>query len=131
MEEPIFIRDDIFKSGVNGLSVVANKCNRCGKIAFPKTKYCVHCFNKEMTEVEISRRGKLYSYTITHYPVSKFNPPHAIGLIDLPEGIRIHTPLVMGNKEFKVGSEMEMVIGPVWMEDGKAVIGYKFKDINN
>jgi len=127
MGDRVFIRDDIFKEGPNGISLVANKCTSCGKIAFPKTDYCLHCFNKEMKEVELSRKGKLYSYTISYYPVSKFKPPHAMGLIDLPEGIRILAPLVMSDGGFKVGAEMEMVIDTVWTEDDKEVIGYKFR----
>jgi uncharacterized OB-fold protein len=82
-----------------------------------------------MKEVELSRKGKLYSYTISYYPASKFKPPHAMGLIDLPEGVRLLAPLVMSDEGFKVGAEMEMVIDTVWTEDDKEVIGYRFRQV--
>ena len=82
-----------------------------------------------MKEIELSRTGKLYSYTITHYPVSKFKPPHAMGLIDIPEGVRIYSPLVIDDRGFKIGSEMEMVIDTLWTEDDKEVIGYKYRRV--
>jgi len=123
----VFIRDDIFKEGPSGISLVAYQCASCRKIAFPKTDYCVSCLNTEMKEIELSRHGTLYSYTTTYYPVSKFKPPHTIGLIDLPEGVRILAPLVTSDKGFKVGAEMEMVIDTVWIENDEEVIGYKFR----
>lgn len=127
MGDRVFMRDDIFKEGPSGISLVAYKCTSCGKVAFPKTDYCVSCLNKEMKEIELSRRGKLYSYTTTYYPVSRFKPPHSIGFIDLPEGVRILAPLAASDKGFKVGAEMEMIIDTVWTENDKEVIGYKFR----
>jgi len=129
MGNRVFIRDDLFKQHPNGISLVAYKCTSCGKVAFPKTDYCLTCSNKEMKEIELSRTGKLYSYTITHYPVSKFKPPHAMGLIDIPEGVRIYSPLVIDDRGFKIGSEMEMVIDTLWTEDDKEVIGYKYRRV--
>ena len=80
-----------------------------------------------MKEIELSRHGTLYSYTTTYYPVSNFKPPHTMGLIDLPEGVRILAPLITSDKGFKVGTEMEMIIDTVWIENDEEVIGYKFR----
>jgi uncharacterized OB-fold protein len=129
MENRVFIRDDVLKQRPNGISLVAYKCTSCGKVAFPKTDYCLACYNKDMKEIELSRKGELYSYTITHYPSAKFKAPHATGLIDMPEGVRIYAPLVMDEKGFKIGREMEWVIDTLWTEEDKEVIGYKFKQV--
>ena len=45
---------------------------------------------------EVSGRGSVYSYTITHVPAAGFEArgPYAIALIDLDEGLRILANLV-------------------------------------
>ena len=60
----------------------------------------------------MSRRGKLYSYTIGRMASTHFQPPYAVGLIDLPEGVRVFAPLMMTEDEsYTIGMEMEVVIG--------------------
>ncbi|MEW5980236.1 MAG: OB-fold domain-containing protein [Acidobacteriota bacterium] len=78
----------------------------------------------------MSRKGVLYSYTIAHMPSSHFAPPCALGFVDLPEGVRIFSPLKgTGGTDFKVGMEMEVFIGKLWEEGGNEVIGYMFQPI--
>jgi uncharacterized OB-fold protein len=83
-----------------------------------------------MEEVKLGRRGKLYSYTIGHMPSLYFQPPYAIGYIDMPEGIKIFAPLkMMEEKPLRVGMEMEVVIEKLWQEGDKEVIGYRFRPV--
>jgi uncharacterized OB-fold protein len=125
----MYIRDDLFKETPDGVVLVANKCIKCGSAFFPKAGFCNKCLSKEMKEIDLSKRGKLYSYTITRVPVGKFPIPHAIGLITLPENIRLTAPLIMGEEDFKIGSEMEMEITTLWSESDRDIIGYKFKAV--
>lgn len=113
-----------------GAILLANKCKSCGQIFFPKAVFCLTCYNEDMEELKLSRRGKLYSYTIGRMPSIHFEPPYAIGYVDLPEGVRIFTPLKMiGDKPFSIDMEMEVVIEKLWQEGDTEVIGYKFKPI--
>ena len=130
MNKKVFIRDDLFKETPDGIVLVGNKCNACGKAFFPKIEFCTKCLNKELEEIVLSKRGTLYSYTITRVPVGKFPIPHAVGMITLPEEVRLTAPLVIGDdEEFKIGSEMEMEITTLWTEGDCDVIGYKFKAV--
>jgi uncharacterized protein len=124
-----FIRNDLFKETSDGVVLVGNKCPACGRAFYPKADFCTQCLNKELEEMVLSKRGKLYSYTITRVPVGKFPIPHAIGMITLPENVRLTAPLVMGAEEFKIGAEMEMEITTLWSEVDHDVIGYKFKAV--
>ena len=127
MAKQIPIKEGLFlKEG--GVKLLANKCKACGRVYFPKACFCFECFGKDMEEVALSRRGKLYSYTIGHMPTEHFEPPYALGLVDLPEGIRVFAPLTMTeNTTFEIGMEMEVSIEELWQEDDREVIGYKFK----
>jgi uncharacterized protein len=124
-----FIRDDLFKETSEGVVLVGNKCPACGRAFYPKADFCTHCLNKELEEMVLSKRGKLYSYTITRVPVGKFPIPHAIGMITLPEKVRLTAPLVMGEEDFKIGADMEMEITTLWSEMDHDVVGYKFKAV--
>lgn len=129
MNKKVFIRDDLFKETPEGVVLVGNKCTSCGTRFFPKADFCNQCLNKEMEELILSKRGTLYSYTITRVPVGRYPIPHAIGMITLPEKVRITAPLIMGEEDFKIGAEMEMEITTLWTEEDRDVIGYKFKAV--
>ncbi|MFH2129353.1 MAG: OB-fold domain-containing protein [bacterium] len=130
MLEQVPIREGAFREDKTGAILLANKCKACGQIFFPKAKFCLSCVHNELEEIELSQKGSLYSYTIGHMPSSHFQPPYAIGYIDLPENYRIYAPLVMvEDQPFEVGMEMVAVIDKLWEEDGKEVIGYKFKPV--
>ena len=129
MKKKVFIRDDLFKETPDGVVLVGNKCAECGRAFFPKADFCTNCLSKELEEIVLSKKGTLYSYTITRVPVGKFPIPHAVGMISLPEEVRLTTPLVIGDEDFKVGAEMEMIIDTLWTEEDHDVVGYKFKAV--
>ena len=130
MVEKIPIREGAFREDDAGAVLLANKCKDCGQIFFPKTLFCLSCTHKELEDIELSRKGILYSYSIGHMPSSHFSPPYAIGYIDLPENHRVYAPLVIvENQPFEVGMEMIVTIDKLWEEDGKEVIGYKYRPV--
>ena len=129
MNEKVFVREGLYKETPEGIVLVGNKCPKCGGAFFPKAEFCTRCLNRELEEMVLSKRGKLYSYTITRVPVAKYPVPHAIGMITLPEKVRITAPLVVGDRDFKIGDEMEMEISTLWSEVDRDVIGYKFKAV--
>lgn len=123
------VREDLFDDADGG-RLLGNKCPSCGQIYFPKASFCLSCFGKDMEEVVLSRRGTLYSYTIGHMSSTRFQPPYAIGLVDLPEGVRVFTPLKLPQDgTLRIGMSMELVIEELWEEDDKVIIGYKFMPI--
>ena len=83
-----------------------------------------------MSEVELGRTGRLYSYTTTHTPVSHFQPPHSIGLVEIPEGLRVLAPLDGVSEDFAIGMEMELIIGPLWTEDDEEIVGFRYRPIS-
>jgi len=128
MAEKEWVREGIVSEEPDGTMLAGNRCDGCGQVYFPKAlKGCLNCFEPELTEVRLSQRGALYSYTIVHMPASGFEPPYAVGYVDLPEGIRVFTPLEMvENRPFRVGMEMEVRIGALWQEGDKEVWGFRF-----
>jgi len=130
MAEKIPVREGVFIDSPEGGILLSNKCESCGQVYFPKVDFCLSCFNDEMKEIELSRQGELYSYTIGHLPSMHFQPPYAVGYVDMPEGVRVFAPLKMvEDKPLVVGMEMEVVVEKLWDEKDKEIIGYKFRPL--
>lgn len=129
MSKAVPVREDLFDEKDGG-RLHANQCENCGRMFFPKVSFCFDCLAREMSDIILSRRGILYSYAIGRMPSTHFQPPYAVGLVDLPEGVRVFAPLVMTqNETYTIGMEMELLIDELWEEGDKKVIGYKFKSV--
>ncbi|MCL2335838.1 MAG: OB-fold domain-containing protein [Firmicutes bacterium] len=128
----IYFKEGIFSVDTdtgNG-TLLGNKCASCGQIYFPPVDFCFNCLGQVMEEAALSRRGKLYSYTRCHMPASRFQPPFFVGLVDIPEGVRVFAPLKeAADRSFQVGMDMEVKIEELWRENDKQVIGYVFEPV--
>jgi len=78
--------------------------------------------------VLLSNRGKLYAYTISHYPTSGITPPYAIGFVDLPEGVRVFSVLKDWEGRLKADIDVALVVERLKEnEEGDEVWTYKFR----
>ena len=81
----------------------------------------------------MGRRGRLYSYTVQAYrPPALFRmddwAPYAIGLIELPEGLRVLGMLTGCElSDIHIDMPLELVIETLYRdENGRAVATYKY-----
>lgn len=91
------ISDDtrFFWEGLEHDVLLAQKCDSCATLRHPPGPVCSKCHSLEWSAVELGGGGALYSWTVVHHAAHPaFSYPHAIGLIELDEGIRIVAPLV-------------------------------------
>jgi len=110
--------------------LIGSKCKYCGEYFFPKRVICPTCLKDESPdEINLSSKGKLYTYSIARAAPLGFTAPYAIGYVDLPEGLRIFAPLTESDKEkLKLGMDLDLVVDKIREDDtGQAVYGYKFK----
>jgi uncharacterized OB-fold protein len=125
----IAIREGLFSEGTSG-SLLGAKCKTCGHILAPLTALCCYCRGEDVEKVELSRKGKLYSYTTVYQPHPKYGKSYTVGFIDLTDGLRIFSPLkAKEGKELQVGMEMELVVEKLYDENENEVIGPKFQPI--
>lgn len=130
MANRVPVKEGTFLESPEGGVLLANKCKACRQVFFPKAAFCLTCSNQEMEELQLSRRGTLYTYTIVRMPSMHFEPPYAIGYVTMPEGINIFAPLIMSDdKPFIIGMDVEVVIEKLWQETDNDIIGYKFKPV--
>ena len=127
-----YYNDQWFRESDQGVSLVGGRCKSCGISFFPPRNVCIRCLSEDVERFELGRKGNLFTYTKVYIPSKNFNPPYAIGYIDLPEGIRIFSQIKDWEKfDLKAGMEMELVIAPLWEgTEGLKIIGYQFRPMD-
>jgi uncharacterized protein len=134
--EPIPVVQALFRGVGDGAELLGSRCDGCHTHYFPKSLSCRNpsCVDKRLVEVPLSRTGRLYSYTVQGYrppPLFRMEPwaPYAIGLVELPEGLRVLGMLTgRAPDEWRVDMPVELVTDPLYRDDqGRDVITYKFR----
>lgn len=129
MERKVIL-DGIIEERDGEYFLVGGKCKKCGRVSYPSKPMCVGCFSEDVEPCYLSKRGVVYSYTTTMRPTSKLEAPCTFAYIDLPEGARLFTPMMLeADEKMKIGSEAEIVFCDLWEEDGEPVLGYRFKQV--
>ncbi|HZZ48548.1 MAG TPA: OB-fold domain-containing protein [Pseudonocardia sp.] len=134
--EQLPVAEDLFRwSAADGAALVGSRCTGCGSHYFPRSLSCRNpaCEDKSVEEVLLGRRGRLYSYTVQSYrPPALFGmepfEPYAIGLVELPEGLRVMGMLTGCElDEIRIEMPVELTVEPLYTDDsGREVLTYKY-----
>ncbi|HWM73723.1 MAG TPA: OB-fold domain-containing protein [Nocardioides sp.] len=110
-------------------ALVGSQCTSCGCVFFPRTEgFCRNpvCDSEAFEDVELSRRGRIWSYTDAHYqppppyiPVSDPFEPFALAAVELPEGLTVLGQVAAGYGvgDLHVGQEAELVVETLYTDD--------------
>ncbi|MFF4491282.1 bifunctional MaoC family dehydratase N-terminal/OB-fold nucleic acid binding domain-containing protein [Streptomyces sp. NPDC001544] len=93
---PVVNRDNAgFWEGVADHRLLIQRCTGCGTLRHPWLPGCNACGCPDWDTVEASGEGTVYSYVVMHHPpFPAFDPPYAVGLIELAEGVRMVADVV-------------------------------------
>ncbi|WP_307665898.1 bifunctional MaoC family dehydratase N-terminal/OB-fold nucleic acid binding domain-containing protein [Streptomyces sp. V1I1] len=93
---PVINRDNAgFWDGVAEHRLLIQRCAGCGALRSPWLPGCAACGSPQWDTVEASGAGTVYSYVVMHHPpFPAFDPPYAVGLIELEEGVRMVSNVV-------------------------------------
>lgn len=117
------------------VALIGSKCESCETYYFPQS-FCSNpaCDSTATSDARIGRKGTIYSYTIQMYqPPDLFimNPwePYAIGLVEIPEGLRILAMLSgFDLAAIEIGSEVGLITEPLGRDEtGSEILTYKYK----
>lgn len=120
-------------------TLIGRRCPACGTYQFPPTgEWCPNptCASTEMQDVELSRRGRVWSYTDAQYkPPPPFVPmtdpfePFALAAVELAEERIIVLGQVAsghGVGDLQVGCEVELVVEPL---DPSGALVWKWRPV--
>ncbi|MFI0258905.1 bifunctional MaoC family dehydratase N-terminal/OB-fold nucleic acid binding domain-containing protein [Streptomyces sp. NPDC017056] len=88
---PVVNRDNAgFWAGVARHRLLVQRCTDCATLRFPWLPGCNRCGGAGWDTVEAAGTGTVFSYVVMHHPpFPAFDPPYAVGLIELTEGVRM------------------------------------------
>ena len=110
-------------------ALVGSRCRSCGTCFFPPTTGpCRNpaCDEWELEPAELSRRGRVWSYTDAQYqppppyvPRSEPHEPFAIAAVELAEGLVVLGQVAdgFGVADLAVGAEVELVVELLYVDD--------------
>ena len=110
-------------------ALIGSQCTSCGTVFFPKTAgFCRNpaCDGEEFTSTELSRRGRIWSYTDAQYqppppyiPASDPYVPFALAAVELPEGLVVLGQVAdgFGVADLTVGDEVELVVETLYTDE--------------
>jgi uncharacterized OB-fold protein len=92
--------------------LTAVKCQNCGKVYIPPKYICPECESTEFTDITLSGKGKVLTYTTIRVPPLGFEEqaPYHIAIILLDEGINVPARISNGEgKTPKIEDEVSFV----------------------
>ena len=122
-------------------ALLGSRCADCGTYAFPaETHFCRNprCASTEFESVELSRRGKVWSYTDARYqppaPYVAAEPyePFALAAVELEaERMVVMGQLVagVGVDDLSVGDEVELVLDTLYEDDDHEYLVWKWRPL--
>ncbi|SDO13427.1 Uncharacterized OB-fold protein, contains Zn-ribbon domain [Streptomyces sp. cf386] len=139
---PVVNRDNVgFWEGVRSRTLLIQRCTGCGTLRHPWLPGCNACGGLDWDTVEAGGEGTVYSYVVMHHPpFPAFDPPYAVGLIELAEGVRMIGNVVgVPYDKVRIGLPVrlefqdcgEELVLPVWLaqEDREIQETQKYRDI--
>ncbi|WP_346096158.1 bifunctional MaoC family dehydratase N-terminal/OB-fold nucleic acid binding domain-containing protein [Streptomyces olivaceiscleroticus] len=108
---PVINRDNAgFWAGVEERRLLIQRCGGCGRLRFPWLPGCNACGGQEWDTVEASGAGTVFSYVVMHHPpFPAFDPPYAVAVVELAEGVRMVSDVVgVGHDEVRVGMPVRL-----------------------
>ncbi|CDR08519.1 bifunctional MaoC family dehydratase N-terminal/OB-fold nucleic acid binding domain-containing protein [Streptomyces iranensis] len=88
---PVINRDNAgFWEGVARHQLLIQRCLDCATLRFPWLPGCGECGSQRWEAFEASGAGTVFSYVVMHHPpYPAFDPPYAVALVELAEGVRM------------------------------------------
>ena len=132
--------DGLFREESDGTArLLGGRCPTCGASFFPKQwSFCRNpsCNGTELTDVELSTRGALWSFTDNRYappppyPASEPFEPYGVAAVELTaEQMIVLGQLAVGTDvgTLAVGDEMELVVEPLYETDDEVRTVWKWR----
>lgn len=113
--------------------LLGSRCTRCADVVFPPvpedaSSFCRNpaCAGVGTERVELSARGRVWSYTDAQYqppapyvPASDPFEPFALAAVELPEGLTVLGQVARGYgvADLTVGDEVELVVEALYADE--------------
>jgi len=135
------VADGIFTWPADEPRLIGSRCDSCGTHVFPEQGSCPNCTGTDVSTVELSRRGTLWTWTVQGFPpkappyAGPVDPehfePYGVGYVELANEVKVESRLTVSDPaQLSIGMEMELVVVPLTVDDnGDEVVTYAFAPV--
>jgi uncharacterized protein len=125
------VRPGLLVGDLNDLQSVklaGSRCRQCHEATLGTSSLCPNCGSDDVVSIPMSDGGKIWTYTVIRYkpPGDYKGPdpfiPFAMGLVELPEGLRVLAPLSVDIESVRIG--MDVWFTPSVRSDGVVEFSY-------
>lgn len=95
--------------------LVLPRCRACATFVWYPRTFCASCHSSGVDWVEVSGRGTVYSFTVSHRGMGPWreHAPYVIAYVELEEGPRVLTNLVGADPDsVRIGDRVRAVFQP-------------------
>ena len=118
------------ESGTEG-TLVGFRCRECGVSVFGPATFCQSCTSFDVEQVDLGRKGTLYSYTIVRIPPAGWPGPvpYILGQVELPAGPQVLAEVIdCEDSDLSIGMPVVLAIQAVpAQEGGEDKLVYKWR----
>lgn len=120
-------------SDLDSVSLAGSKCAQCGETSLGSLATCSNCGGGQMTTLPLGRDGVLWTYTVARHkpPGDYLGPdpfvPFGMGLVELPEKIRVLATLKCSVDDIKVGMPLRFRPYVCTDKHGRDVVAFTFE----
>lgn len=141
MSKQIPLAPGLFTWPSDDPALLGGRCGSCGYVAFPFRQYCLACGRPEMAEIELPRRGRLWTFTTQQFrppappyagaDTAESFVPYGVGYIELPQACKVESRLTVADPaQLSIGQEMELAIVPFGVtSEGHHTVTFAFRPV--
>lgn len=95
-----------------GVRLAGCRCSACGETSFGAADICPNCGQDTVEPIALGDHGVLWSFTVVrHRPPGDYRgpapfSPFGLGLVQLPDGVRIFSPIDCDIDQLEIGMEL-------------------------
>ena len=120
------------ETSLDEVRLLGSQCTSCGEVSLGSHSICPNCASEDIRGLTLSDEGVLYTYTIVRHkpPGNYLGPdpfePFALGLVELPDGIRVMAPLEGELGDIKIGMKLKLKPWDLFESSEKMYRAFKF-----
>ena len=114
------VHEGLFEEHDGRVHLLGDRCGACGRHQFPRAHTCTLCGAPDPEPVELTDEGALWAWTRVQLPPPGYDgpTPYGFGVVELPEGLRVVTRLVLDpDAHPPVGTPVRAVIEVVGTDE--------------
>lgn len=119
---------------LENVRLVGSRCLDCQEVSFGEFSNCPNCAGGNLKVIPLSQKGYLWTYTvIRNRPPGDYKGPDdpyvplCEGLVELPEGIRVLSPIACDLDKVQIGMPLNLDVYKLYQDnDGNDVIAFRF-----